>query len=83
MYMYMYLSSLDDDSVGRQVDSPGQRGGRDQHLDVLVCKQLLHKSAVHSVHTRVVDGKPVGHQVLQLRVLDTCVQVGEVKHRVP
>lgn len=59
-----YLCPLNDDSVCRQVDSPGQRGSRHQDLDVLVSKQLLHQSTIYSVHASMMDGKTIGKKIL-------------------
>ena len=42
------LGALDDDSVGREVDPPGQGRGWDQDLDVTVSEQVLHQDTVHS-----------------------------------
>jgi hypothetical protein len=39
------------------------------HLDVAVCKQVLHQCAVNAAHAGVVDGKAKGQQVAQLRRL--------------
>ena len=36
---------------------------------MLVCKELLYESPVHSTHARMVDGKAVGKEVTQVRVL--------------
>ena len=63
------LCPLDDDGVRRQVDPPGQRCRGDKDLDVLVSKEFLYKCAVHAVHARMMDGKAVGKEVLQLVIL--------------
>ena len=67
--MYGCVVTFDDDSMRGQVDTPGERGGGDEALDVLVGKQVLDECAVHPVHARVVDGEPIGQNVLQLQVL--------------
>ena len=56
--------------MGRKIDPPGQRCGRDEDLDVLVGKQLLYQRPVDPVHASMVDGKAIGEQVSQLRVLE-------------
>ena len=63
------LCPLDDDCVGRQVDSPSQCCRGDKDLNVLVGKEFFYKCAVHAVHPCMMDGKAIGKEVLQLMVL--------------
>ena len=55
--------------MGRKVDSPRQGGSGHEHLNVFVSKEFFYKSSVDPVHASVVDGKPIGKEVLQLNVL--------------
>lgn len=64
-----YLGTLDDDRVGGQVYTPCQCCRGDEHLHVLVGKQILDQRAVDTCHAGVVDGKSVRQQVLELGVL--------------
>lgn len=71
----VHLSTFDDDSVCRQVDTPSQCSSGHKNLDVSISKQILHQCTVHSGHTSVVDCKAIRQQILQLEVLDKKVQV--------
>lgn len=51
------MKDLDDDSVSRQVHSPGQGGGTDQDLEVASGEHALHQAAVRAQHASVVDAK--------------------------
>lgn len=51
------MKDLDDDSVSRQVHSPGQGGGTDQHLEVASGEHALHQAAVGAQHASVVDAE--------------------------
>lgn len=61
-------SDLDDDSVGWQVDSPGQGGGAHQHLEVASGEHALHQAAVGTQHTGVVDPKTIWEHLPHLLV---------------
>lgn len=54
--------------MGRQVDSPGQGGSADQHLEVTFREHALHHAAVRPQHTSMVDSKAFWEHLLHLLV---------------
>ncbi len=68
-HTHTYLSPLNDHGMSGQVDTPGQRCRGHKHLYVFVCKELLHKCPVYPGHASMMDGKPVGKEVLELNIL--------------
>lgn len=61
-------ADLDDDGVGRQVDSPGQGGCTDQDLDVTSGEHALHQVPVRTQHAGVVDTKTFWEDLSHLLV---------------
>lgn len=59
---------LDDDGVGRQVDSPGQGRSTDQHLDVTSGEHALREVTVRAQHASVMDTKTFWEDLLHLFV---------------
>lgn len=51
-----------------QVDSPGQGGGADQHLEVAFGKHALHQVSVRPQHPSMVDPKALWEHLLHLLV---------------
>lgn len=49
------LGPLDDDSVGRQVDAPGQGGCAAQHFEQALPKEALYQVAVGPQHAGMMD----------------------------
>lgn len=61
-------SYLDDDSVSRQVDSPGQSGSTHETFYVPRREISLHQVPVLSEHACVVNPKTIWEKLLQLFV---------------
>lgn len=57
---------LDDDCVGRQIDTPGQCGRAAQHTQQALSKQPLGERAVRAQHTSMMDPDAMLHQFCQL-----------------
>lgn len=60
------LSALDDDSVGWQVDPPGQGGCAAQHLEQALPKEPLHQVAIRPQHASMMDADARVKQLLKL-----------------
>lgn len=67
-----HLRPLDDDGVCGQVDPPCEGGGRDQHCDALVGKQVLHQGAVSTRHSWR------GDRVFSLKTLVTFITLSDI-----
>mmetsp|Transcript_19882 Transcript_19882/g.59474 ORF Transcript_19882/g.59474 Transcript_19882/m.59474 type:complete len:1131 (-) Transcript_19882:1421-4813(-) len=65
------LGALDDDRVRGEIDAPGQRRGRHEHLNVAVGVQILNELPVRTRETGMVDRETIREEVLQLLRLDT------------
>ena len=60
----VHLRALDDYGMCRQVDTPGQSGRADQHLDHTSPEQFLDQIAVHPEHAGVMNGEAGLEQLL-------------------
>lgn len=54
--------------MGRQVDSPGEGGSTDQHLEVALGEHALHQAAVRPQHTSMMDPKAFWEHLLHLLI---------------
>lgn len=70
---------LDDDGVGRQVDSPGQGRSADQHLDVTSGEHALREVTVRAQHASVMDTETFREDLLHLFV-PGALELREEKH---
>lgn len=66
--MQQITQHLDDDGVGRQVDSPGQGRSADQHLDVTSGEHALREVTVRAQHASVMDTETFREDLLHLFV---------------
>mmetsp|Transcript_8053 Transcript_8053/g.30236 ORF Transcript_8053/g.30236 Transcript_8053/m.30236 type:complete len:1031 (+) Transcript_8053:3808-6900(+) len=65
----VHLRPLDDHRVRRQVDAPRQGRRTDEHLDMLVGKEILHEVPVRPCQARVVDREAIGQNLLEVFAL--------------
>ena len=63
---------LDNDGMGRKVDTPGKGCRAAENSDQTFRKVALHKVTVLSQHASMVDTKAIGKQLLQLFVTRPC-----------
>ena len=61
----IYIRSLDDDSVCRKVDTPGQGGRAHQALDMSFSEESFHKISILSQHASVMGAKSFREQIFQ------------------
>ena len=63
------LGALDHHEMRGEVDSPGERGGANQDLDLFVAEELLHQRAVRLSQPGVMHADAKGERVPQVGVL--------------
>ena len=69
------LGALDDDRVGRQVDTPSQCSCAAEDLDQSIPKQALDQIPVRPQHASVVDARASFEQLLHLPVEAACLSI--------
>lgn len=68
LFLTINLSSLNDDGVGGQVDTPSQCGGTTEHSNVTLAEQILHQRPIRSEHTGMMHSHSTIDQVYQVTI---------------
>lgn len=74
------VSSLDDNSIGRHIDTPCQSGSRKKNLDLTFSEHFLHRVSVWSDHACVMKTTTELDNIFQLSVLESGVLLQNVSH---
>jgi hypothetical protein len=62
--------SLDDDGMGREVNTQRKGSGTNQHLNCAFRKQVFNGSPIFPYHPSMMDAKSKRQEILEIVILD-------------